>query len=710
MRKTLKVFVIIFGLLILLLVVAVGVLPLVVDPNQFKPQLAEIIKDKTGREVEFAGDLQLSVFPWLGVSTGRIRIKNVQGFQETDLLSIEQGDVKVEVLPLLGKRLEIRRIELKGLRLNLIRNQDGANNWSQAGAKSGEPVEPAAPGQETPDTPLSPEKTLLIFAVGGVTLDDATIHWDDRQVGKRFDVDNINLNIGRFSLDQFANVALKLSVVEPESGYRDNIDFTTRVLVAQNLEKASFADTALKWAREGGKVSGQSVSAVLTAPEIVFEKNAQKIRIGRLQMQSGELSIVSSLTGIDLFKKADVEGSIEIAEFNPGKLLKHFEITLPRFQASDAFSRLQAGFNLHAAQNTLSISALRCKLDDTLLQGDAHIEGLEAPSIRFNLTLDAVDAGRYLSPESKNETKLVSPSAAIAVALSKLPVERLRKLNVQGEVGLQHLKMNGVTADDLRLKLNAGEGVVQTRQDISRLYRGGYSGSVNFNATGREAVMALTEKVENVDIEAFLKVIGSKINLSGALTGSTALQGRGDDPKQIRQGLKGKLDFVLKEGEIRDLKFQKIIDQAIGVLNHTPLPPEQKGLEFSEISGTATLADSVIRSQDLEVKSSRFRIVGSGMTNIETGLVNYRFVANLVKAPATDTEPEKLHGTPIVVDMAGTLDDPDYRLDMAALLTEKNKAKIERFLDKNKGKIDNLKDKLDKKLGPGVGDLLKQLF
>lgn len=85
-------------------------------------------------------------------------------------------------------------------------------------------------------------------------------------------------------------------------------------------------------------------------------------------------------------------------------------------------------------------------------------------------------------------------------------------------------------------------------------------------------------------------------------------------------------------------------------------------------------------------------------------------ITRWVKAPATDTEPEKLHGTPIVVDMAGTLADPDYRLDMAALLTEKNKAKIERFLDKNKGKIDKLKDKLDKKLGPGVGDLLKQLF
>jgi AsmA protein len=316
-----------------------------------------------------------------------------------------------------------------------------------------------------------------------------------------------------------------------------------------------------------------------------------------------------------------------------------------------------------------------------------------------------------LPPSAKNKNKLVSPSAAIAVALSKLPVERLRKLDAQGELHLQHLKMNGITADDLHLKLNAKDGVVQTRQEISRFYRGGYSGSVDFNAKGSGTTMALTEKVEHVDIEAILKVIGSKIAMSGVLTGSAALRGQGNDPKQIRQGLKGNLAFGVKDGSIRDVKFLKIINQGIDLLNKVPLSADAgSGLGFSEISGTGILAESVIRSEDLLVKSPRFRITGSGLTHVDTGVVDYRFVANLVKAQPTATEPEKFHSTPIVVNMSGTLADPGYRLDTAALLTEKNKAKIDKLLDKNKDKIDKLKEKLDKKLGPGVGDLLDKLF
>ncbi|WP_374087216.1 hypothetical protein [Methylomicrobium lacus] len=121
-------------------------------------------------------------------------------------------------------------------------------------------------------------------------------------------------------------------------------------------------------------------------------------------------------------------------------------------------------------------------------------------------------------------------------------------------------------------------------------------------------------------------------------------------------------------------------------------------------------AENVIRSQDLWGKSSRLRMEGRGSTPIETGDIDYRFVSHLVKAPATETGPEKLHGTPIVAVMSGTLVEPGYRLDMEALLTEKNQAKIEKFIEKNKSKIDKLKNKLDKKLGPGVDHLFRKLF
>ncbi|WP_374087214.1 AsmA family protein [Methylomicrobium lacus] len=460
MRKPLKVFAVIFALSILLIGSALGVLSVVIDPNQFKPQLAETLRQKIGREVEFAGDLRWSVFPWLGVSVGPMRIKNVEGFRQADFLGIEQGEIKVKVLPLLGKRLEIDRIELKGLRLNLLRNKEGGNNWGRVGSASEEAVEPTSPGQAAQDKPGSPENAWAVFAVGGVMLEEAAVHWDDQQTGQRLDVENINLNVGKLMWDQFADVALTFIVVGPSTGYRDRISLKTRVRVKQNFEQVSLAGAELSLAREEKKRPGKDLSAMLTAPEIRFEKNAQKLWIAKLQIESGELAVVSSLKGSHLFEAADVEGHLEMAEFNPGKLLKRFDIALPKFQDPGALGRLQAGFDWHVAQNALSLDALRCKLDDTLLQGKMRIEGWEAPAIRFNLAADTLDAGRYLP---KNKTPQLTPAAALAGAFSMLPAGQLRKLDAQGEVSLGHLQMHGITADELRLQLNAKDGVVQTR-------------------------------------------------------------------------------------------------------------------------------------------------------------------------------------------------------------------------------------------------------
>ncbi|MBL1263382.1 AsmA family protein [Methylomicrobium sp. RS1] len=710
MRKTQKVFAVILGILALLLVFAIAILPFVVDPNQFKPLITEAIREKTGREVEFAGDLQLSVFPSTGLLIERIRIKNVRVFPETDFLSIEQSEVRVKLLPLLlQKRIEIDRIDLQGLRLHLIRTEAGLNNWSFERSKSSaNAAVPSAPPAAT--APPQEDAGLQLFAIGGASLKDSEIVWDDRQAGRCLEIDGINLDVGAFKWDQFTEVALKFSILEPESGYQDRIALHSRAMLKQNPVAANLAGAELILTREAKTQPGKALAAKLTAPEIIFEKDAQKLQASNLHFESAGVLIESSLSGANLWSDPDIQAGIEVAELNPREVLPRFGIAVPKFQDALAFTRLQADFNLRAAKDTLAIGAFRCRLDDTLLQGEAHLEDWKAPSIRFNLTGDAVDVGRYLPPSEK-KNKLVSPSAAIAAALAKLPAERMRKLDAQGELHLRHLKVNGIAADDLHLQLGAREGVIQTRQGIGRFYGGRYSGGVDLNAKGGDTAVALTEKIDRVDIEAILKLIGSKIGMSGALTGSATLQGQGRDLKQIRHGLNGKLAFGVKDGAIRDVKFLKVINQGIGLLNQAPLPAGYgDGLKFSEISGSGSLAESILRSDDLLVKAPLFRITGSGFTNVDTGLADYRFVTHLVKAQATDTEPEKFHSTPIVVDMSGTLEDPRYRLDMKALLTEKNKAKIEKFLDKNTDKIDKLKDKLDKKLGPGVGDLLDRLF
>jgi len=63
-----------FVTLLVLIVIAAIVLPKIFNPNDYREQITQLVKDKTGRDITIGGDLELSVFPWLGVSTGRLTV------------------------------------------------------------------------------------------------------------------------------------------------------------------------------------------------------------------------------------------------------------------------------------------------------------------------------------------------------------------------------------------------------------------------------------------------------------------------------------------------------------------------------------------------------------------------------------------------------------------------------------------------------------
>jgi AsmA protein len=122
--------------LVLLVVAAVIILPMVVDPNDYKPQIIEAAKQQLGRDLAIEKDLGLSVFPWLGIETGGVRVGNAPGFSDQPFAEVETVGLKVKLMPLLSKRVEVDTLVLTGLNVNLEKDQSGKTNWDDlAGAE-----------------------------------------------------------------------------------------------------------------------------------------------------------------------------------------------------------------------------------------------------------------------------------------------------------------------------------------------------------------------------------------------------------------------------------------------------------------------------------------------------------------------------------------------------------------------------------------------
>ena len=113
------------GVVVLLVIVAVVIITVTFDPNQYKGRITAEVKKATGRELTLGGDIVLSFFPWLGIRLEALSFSNAPGFGDDPFAQLEAADVHVAVLPLLRGEVQVDRVHLKGLVLNLKRNKAG---------------------------------------------------------------------------------------------------------------------------------------------------------------------------------------------------------------------------------------------------------------------------------------------------------------------------------------------------------------------------------------------------------------------------------------------------------------------------------------------------------------------------------------------------------------------------------------------------------
>ena len=101
MPRSLKLVLGALGVLLALLVVAAVVIAATFDPNAYKPQLVELVKQKTQRTLQIPGEIELSFFPSLGARLGALSISEHRA--AAPFASVESARVSLALMPLLRR-------------------------------------------------------------------------------------------------------------------------------------------------------------------------------------------------------------------------------------------------------------------------------------------------------------------------------------------------------------------------------------------------------------------------------------------------------------------------------------------------------------------------------------------------------------------------------------------------------------------------------
>ena len=131
MKSFLKWGAIIIGCVVVVIIGAMLLIPMFVDVQKYKPVLESKVTEATGRPFSVGDDLLLSLFPWAGVSFSDLRLGNPAGFAEKDFVTIKSFEVRIKLLPLISKDVQIKRFVVNEPRFTLIKDKKGRANWEQ---------------------------------------------------------------------------------------------------------------------------------------------------------------------------------------------------------------------------------------------------------------------------------------------------------------------------------------------------------------------------------------------------------------------------------------------------------------------------------------------------------------------------------------------------------------------------------------------------
>jgi AsmA protein len=132
--------------LVALIVVALALAPSLLNLEQIKAQIVHRVEQQIDRDVEL-GQVHLEFFNGLGAGLDKLTIANPKGWQSPHFVKVDTLSVKVALLPLLSRKIEVSKIILNTGEIVVERDAQGRFNYDDLTAASAAPTATGATGR-----------------------------------------------------------------------------------------------------------------------------------------------------------------------------------------------------------------------------------------------------------------------------------------------------------------------------------------------------------------------------------------------------------------------------------------------------------------------------------------------------------------------------------------------------------------------------------
>ncbi|MGB1109725.1 MAG: AsmA family protein [Gammaproteobacteria bacterium] len=723
MGKLFKILGAIVGVIVVLIIAAIIIIPLVVDPNDFKDKIAASVKESTGRTLSINEDIGLSVFPWLALEVKKAELSNPEGFEQGTFARIGEASIRVKLQPLLSRQLEMDTLVLNDVELNLIRQQDGSDNFSQWGKASADKAGESAPSQDQGKE--GDAQQLAGLTIGGVKVSQLNVRFDDRQAGQKIELLETSLESGAITPGEAIPIKLSALLTASAPATKAQIELSTQALLDQAKGLLTLSGLELTVDAEGEAVPGGKMDLSLLS-EVKAALDGSSAQLDKLELKTLGLRLTGNARATDLSSEPRFSGKITLDETNPKELLTKLGNEPLQTVDPEALTALGLESEFAGTTQSLKLDQLAMKLDETQFDGYIHINDFNGPNVSFKLNGNRLDVDRYMvktaegqaGSDGANEGKQAEAEAVPPA----LPLDVLRALVLNGDLRLKWFKVNNLKAENVSLSLRAKGGKLAVEPLAANFYQGQVEQIVRLDVRKDTPVIQAITQLNEVQAEPLLMDLNGEALLSGTMNLSGDVTTQGLDAKTATRNLGGTAKFEFLDGAYNGVNIGYELRRAKALIKGEKAPEEgAKKTDFAELSGSANIKGGVVHNNDLLMKAPLLRLQGKGNADLNQSVMDYALTVAVVETSKGQGggSLDELRGLKIPVSAKGPFADPKIGIELEKLISESAKAKVK---EKAKEKVEEVKakakekvekkiqEKLGDKVGQELGNKLKGLF
>lgn len=537
------------------------------DYNKFKPRIAKVVEDATGRELTLAGDIDLEVglSPTLVVED--VSFQNAAWGSRPELAKLKRFEIQITLLPLILKRIAVKRIILVSPDILIETDSSGKSNLDFKTEEGGESQEPK-----------------------------------DKKNAR------------------FPRVALRQALIENSRiTFKDGTSAKTHVFNGQTFRSTSEAyDSPLRVEFKGA----------LNDIPLAFAGTLGPIHALADAGQAWPLDLTIKTAGTTVSVNGSVRDVMNLKDVNlalhlEGRSIPEVARLVPMSDVPDV-GPFKIGLGLSdVAPETYKISNLKIAFGDSDLGGSAELSlAQKRPQFEAILSSQNLDLRPVLS-----QTEVISgPQEPVGKSKKKqdkilptdhLPLDALKYADARLTFNAKAFLLPRLAIKDLTFNMVLDEGHLMVERLEATIGGGTLDAQIDVNVQGDDAALQAELKINQLDLDRMLTKLGLEDVAEGEVDIQADVKSQGNSVAAIMAGLHGKSSLIIGQGQIYN-KYVHLLGSIFSQTLPRLLNPFLEATQYTQtnciVSGF-TVKDGFARSTALMFDSNDMTVLSKGKIN-----------------------------------------------------------------------------------------------